>query len=208
MCRRRTLAAAPPFAHGLVITRGIPAAAVARRMHDSHAVNGIARRSVRRGEAIMRSRHLLAYGLVTALILSGCVSTTTTTRTWGDPHPYAEPWARFGRVSAIRETVQSSRGNPAAGAVAGAAIGGILGSMVGARSHHRHYHPSAAGAVLGAAGGAMVGAVASQGRSEDRTYEVFVRFEDGGYESFVYPGYAPFRVGDPVQLTPGGLARI
>jgi outer membrane lipoprotein SlyB len=156
----------------------------------------------------MRSMHLPAYLLVPALILSGCASTITTTRTWGDPSPYAEPWARTGRVSAIRETVHRSQGNPAAGAVAGAAVGGILGSMLGARGHHRHYHPSAAGAVLGAAGGAMVGAVASQGSYEDRTYEVAVRFDDGGYQAFVYSGYAPFRVGDPVQLTPSGLMRF
>jgi outer membrane lipoprotein SlyB len=170
-------------------------------------VNWHAQQNVSRAEALMRTRHLLVYALVPVLVLSGCVSTTTMTRTWGDPYPYGEPWARTGRVSSIRETVHRSRGNPAAGAVAGAAIGGILGSMLGARGHHRHYHPSAAGAVVGAAGGAMVGAVVSQGSSEERTYEVFVRFDDGGYETFVYSGHAPFRVGDAVQLTPSGLMR-
>jgi outer membrane lipoprotein SlyB len=54
----------------------------------------------------------------------------------------------------------------------------------------------------------MVGAVASQGSSEDRTYEVSVRFDDGGHETFVYSGYAPFRVGEPVQLTSSGLMRF
>jgi outer membrane lipoprotein SlyB len=153
----------------------------------------------------MRPSHLPVLVLVPAL-LSACVTTTTTTRTMGEP--YGSGWARNGHVEWVRETVQRSQGNPAAGAVAGAAIGGILGSMLGGRSHHGYYRPSAAGVLFGAAGGAMVGAAASQGGSEDRLYEVFVRFDDGGYETFAYRGYAPFGPGDAVQYTANGLMRM
>ncbi len=66
---------------------------------------------------------------------------------------------------------------------------------------------SGAGAVAGAVGGAMVGAAASEGQGEDRSYEVFVRFDDGALESFVYQNVLPFRVGDAVALTAQGLAR-
>jgi outer membrane lipoprotein SlyB len=61
-------------------------------------------------------------------------------------------------------------------------------------------------AVAGALGGAAVGAAASSGSSEQRTYEVVVRFDDGGYGEFVYAGYSPFRPGQRVEVTPGGLA--
>jgi outer membrane lipoprotein SlyB len=132
-----------------------------------------------------------------ALLLSACVATSTTTRTWGDP--YGSGWARYGRVESVRETIHRQQGDPAGGAVAGAVIGGILGS---AWSGHR------GGAVAGAIGGAMVGATASQGYVEDRIYEVFVRFEDGALETFVYRGVLPFRPGDSVALTAHGLARM
>lgn len=132
-----------------------------------------------------------------ALLLSACMTATTTSRTWGQP--YGGDWARYGHVESVRETVRHYQGDPAGGAVAGAIIGGLLGDAWGG------HHPGAA--VAGAVGGAMVGAAASQGQGEDRLYEVFVRFDDGALETFVYQGYLPFRVGDPVALTAQGLTR-
>lgn len=132
-----------------------------------------------------------------ALLLSACVTTTTTTRTWGEA--YGQGWARYGRVESVRETVHRQQGDPGAGAVAGALIGGLLGSAWSG-GH-------AGGAVAGAIGGAMVGSAASQGAAEQRIYEVFVRFDDGALEPFVYQGVLPFRVGDPVALTANGLER-
>jgi outer membrane lipoprotein SlyB len=148
----------------------------------------------------------IAAALVVPMLLSACVTSRTTSRTWGDPANAG--WARNGHVQTIRETVRHTRGDPVGGAVAGAAIGGVLGSLLGGRSHHGYFRPSGGGAVFGAATGAMVGAVASQGGPEQRTYEVFVAFDDGGYETFVYPSWPPFRIGDPVQLTEYGLAPI
>jgi outer membrane lipoprotein SlyB len=77
--------------------------------------------------------------------------------------------------------------------------------LIGGAGHHDH-GASAAGAVFGAATGAVVGAAASQGSAEERWYEVTVRFDDGGLETFVYRSWPPFRVGDPVQLTQLGLS--
>jgi hypothetical protein len=37
---------------------------------------------------------------------------------------------------------------------------------------------------------------------------VFVQFDDGGTQIFVYPSWPPFRVGDSVQLTQYGLAPV
>lgn len=148
----------------------------------------------------MRTIHLAGPVLLPALLLSACVTTTVTRRTWGpESDPNAAAWVRYGSVESIRETVVQQRGDPAAGAAAGAVIGGLLGSA------WHHGHPG--GAIVGAIGGAMVGAAASQGGPDTVTYEVWVRFDDGGYEPFVYGPPIPFRVGERVSLTPQGLAR-
>lgn len=146
----------------------------------------------------MRTGHLAALLLVPALGLTGCVTTSATTTTWGEPYGAPQQsWERRGRVEQIRETVYRQQGNPAGGAVAGALVGGLLGHAI---AHH-------GGGLVGAIGGAAVGAAASQGSSEDRVYEVFVRFEDGALEPFVYRGGVPFQVGEMVKMTPQGLYR-
>jgi len=156
----------------------------------------------------MRTRPLIA-AAASLVVLSGCVTTrTTTSTTWGDP---GAEWSRPGHVESIRETVQRDEGNPAGGAVAGAVIGGLLGSAIGGHTHYDrwgygHYHASAAGALVGAVGGAAVGAAASQGSAERRWYELFIRFDDGGLERYVYEGYPPFQIGQPVTAGPRGLA--
>jgi outer membrane lipoprotein SlyB len=153
----------------------------------------------------MRSAHFVAFALGGVLTLPACVTTTTTSSTWTDPN--AQGWVRNGRVESIREIIQRQEGDPAAGAVAGAIVGGVVGGVLGGHPGPWGYHTSAAGTLVGAVGGAMVGAAASQGSREDRIYEVWVRFEDGGTEAFAYRGYSPFAVGEPVHLTPQGLTR-
>lgn len=148
----------------------------------------------------MKTR-LAALAIAPVLFLSACVTTSTTTRTWGEPYADGnDPYARYGRVEQIRETVHRQRGDPAGGAVAGAIIGGIVGSNM-----DRGRGP---GGLLGALFGAAVGANASQGAAEERIYEVFVRFEDGGYESFAFRGHLPFQVGDSVRYGGRGLERL
>jgi outer membrane lipoprotein SlyB len=135
--------------------------------------------------------------LATVLLLAlapACATTTTTRTVWTDPG--AVGYGRAGRVDTVQEIVQTTQGNPGAGAAAGALVGGLL--FGGGRG------PSA---VAGAVGGAAVGASASQGSSEQRTYQIVVRFDDGGYGEFVYAGYSPFRPGERVAVTPGGLTR-
>ncbi len=137
--------------------------------------------------------------LVAALpmLLAGCVMTTTESRTWSDNG--AGEWARYGRVESIRETVRRTEGNPAGGAIAGAVVGGLLGNVMSGG----HGDATAAGAI----GGAVIGAAASQGAPEQRDYELFVRFQDGALERFVYAGAPPFGVGESVAQTPRGLER-
>ncbi len=156
------------------------------------------------------SRRPLALAAVASLVtLSGCVVTTTESRSWYDQG--SQPaYERHGRVDSVREVVQRQQGNPAGGAIAGAIIGGIIGSTIGGHTHYDrwgngHYVGNPAGAFVGAAGGAAIGAAASQGGGEQRWYEVNVRFDDGGSETFTYRAYAPFRPGDDVRLGARGL---
>jgi outer membrane lipoprotein SlyB len=137
---------------------------------------------------------VIVTAVLAAFLVSACAATTTSTTTWTAP-PSGD-WARPGRVESVQETVRRTEGNPAAGALAGALIGGFL------------FHGRGPARLFGAAGGAAVGAAASQGRAEDLTFQVLVRFDDDGeYGMFLYRNYSPFQPGELVVLTPRGLAR-
>jgi outer membrane lipoprotein SlyB len=103
----------------------------------------------------------------------------------------------YGQVESIRATDHYAQGDPGGGAVAGAVIGGVLGTALGGRG---------LGTFVGATEGALIGAHASQGGYAGRTFEVFVRFEDGSLRPFVFENQLPFRRGDYVVWTPQGLA--
>jgi outer membrane lipoprotein SlyB len=133
-------------------------------------------------------------GLALVALLSGCATTQTTTTTWTAPNAYS--YTRSGQVEAVQEVVRRTEGQPVLGALTGALVGGALFGG-----------PGSSAGVVGAAGGAAVGAAASQGSSESRTYNVIVRFDDGGHSTFVYGDYSPFRPGERVVLTPQGLSR-
>lgn len=150
----------------------------------------------------MTTPKLTALLLLPALLGTGCVHTYARSRSWGDDG-YGAPqqaWERTGRVTHVRETVYEQRGDPGGGAVAGAIVGGLLGhAITGGRG---------GGALVGAIGGAAVGANASQGSAQQVVYEVTIRFDDGGIQTYAFRGYLPFRVGDDVRLTPQGLSRM
>lgn len=137
----------------------------------------------------------MATTILLSVLALGCATTTTSSTTWVDPTAAGSNWARPGRVESVHEMVQRIEGNPAGGALAGALIGGFI------------FRGRGPGALFGAVAGASVGAAVSQGSSENRTYQVLVRFDDGSYGMFVYRWYSPFRPGEAVVLTPRGLAR-
>lgn len=150
----------------------------------------------------MTTPKLTALLLLPALLGTCCIHTYARSRSWGEDQ-YGAPqqaWERTGRVTNVRETVYEQHGDPAGGAVAGAIVGGLLGHAIsGGRG---------GGAVVGAIGGAAVGANASQGSARQTVYEVTIRFDDGGVQTYAFRGYLPFRPGDDVRLTPQGLSRM
>ena len=145
----------------------------------------------------MRSNLGVIPVLFFALLIPACATTAASTATSGDPNAQGN-WARYGQVESIRESVQHAQGDPGSGAVAGAVIGGVLGTVLGGRGF---------GTFFGAAEGAMIGADASRGGYVGRAFEVFVRFEDGSLQNFVYQDQLPFRPGEYVVWTAQGLAR-
>jgi len=145
----------------------------------------------------MKSKLALFALILATLLTPACATSTPSSRGWGDPAAQG-PWARYGRVEYIRETLQHQQGDPASGAVAGAVIGGVLGTALGGRGF---------GTFFGATEGAMIGANASQGGYVGRNFEVFVRFDEGDLRPFVFQDYLPFRTGEYVVWTAQGLAR-
>ena len=132
-----------------------------------------------------------------ALALTSCYTTETYSRDVGGGYQAPPPaWHRDGSVESVRENIRRTEGSPVGGAVAGALVGGLLGHALGG---------GGAGTLVGGAGGAAVGAAASQGGGEERFYEVFVRFDDGGLGRFTYRDMVPFHVGERVRQTPRGL---
>jgi outer membrane lipoprotein SlyB len=142
-------------------------------------------------------RTLRVVTMAVSVLVASCFATTTTSTTSGGPSPNV--WVRPGRVEWIREVVQRREGNTVGGAVAGGLAGGLLGGALGR---------SSTTAVVGALGGAVAGAAISRGKAEKREYEVMVRYQDGGYQTFVYEDRSPFRPGQTVVLTPEGLEQI
>ena len=136
---------------------------------------------------------ILSSVCVALALAAGCATTTTTTTTW--TAPAGASWTRPGTVREVRQIVERVEGNPAGGAIAGALIGGLL------------FHGRGPATLFGAATGAAIGAAASQGVAESTTFQVLVSFDDGDYGMFAFRGPPPFRPGERVVLTAGGLYR-
>ncbi len=142
-------------------------------------------------EDTMRVNRIVALLAAPAVVLAaGCYTESSYSRSWGEERGYRSEVDRRGRVENIRETVNRRTGDPAGGAVAGALVGGLLTGRAG-------------GAVLGA----LFGAAASSGGAEQRYYDVYVLFDDGGRQTFTFAGWPPFQPGDRVIVTDRGIFR-
>jgi outer membrane lipoprotein SlyB len=72
--------------------------------------------------------------------------------------------------------------------------GGVIGALLGGQVAHRGTGRTAA-QVAGAAGGAWAGNEIEKRVRSTRHYEVVVRLENGGSQTFSYPAQPPLSVG-------------
>ena len=103
-----------------------------------------------------------------------------------------------GIVESMRE-VEKKGDASGVGAVAGGIGGLILGRQVGNGTGQR------IAGVLGAAGGAFAGHQIEKNMKTTKSYEVYVRMEDGSYRTVPMATQPAFRTGERVRLVNGQL---
>jgi len=104
-----------------------------------------------------------------------------------------------GVVQSVRAVGHQGQGS-GVGAVAGGVVGGALGNQIG-RGRGRN-----AATVVGVLGGAVAGHEIEKSQRSYTTYEISVRFDDGGYRTFAQDAPPPWRQGDRVRMINGTLA--
>jgi outer membrane lipoprotein SlyB len=85
------------------------------------------------------------------------------------------------------------------GMIVGGVAGGLLGSTIGSGSG------TTAAQIAGAAGGALAGNEIEKRVKKTQHFEVVVRLENGGTQTFSYPTQPAIRIGDRVKVENGAL---
>ena len=106
-----------------------------------------------------------------------------------------------GTITGIQEIAKSGQAS-GTGAITGAVLGGVLGYAAGG-SRNR-----AAGTVVGATGGAIAGHMIEKKAASGKTFEISVRFDDGGSRTFMYDAIPAWNTGSRVKLVNGALAPL
>jgi outer membrane lipoprotein SlyB len=155
---------------------------------------------------IMKTNHAIAITVLAATMFSGCASPGPGyTPVSSQPYPSAsQPYpmpsqsysTSYGVVDSIRVTQGDSNGNGmGAGAVVGGVVGGLLGHQVGGG------RGKTAATVAGTIGGAMVGNQMQRNAASVRDmYQIGVRLDNGGYQTFTQDSMAGLQVGSRVRV--------
>ncbi len=98
-----------------------------------------------------------------------------------------------GTVEAIN-TIQVKGDGSYIGLIGGGIAGAVLGSQIG------DGRGRTAAQLLGAAGGALAGRELEKNVKKNTHYEVVMRLESGGIQTFAYPTAPPFKVGENVRI--------
>jgi outer membrane lipoprotein SlyB len=147
--------------------------------------------------------------VIATVVLAGCASPAQRQPVVYQPYPsapqtYPGPATypaqshsyAYGVVDSIqvRQGASSSAGI-GVGAVAGGVVGGVLGNQVGGGRGKK------LATVAGVVGGAMVGHEIEQRNAQTRdVYQVGVRLNNGGYQTFTQDSVADLRVGTRVRI--------
>ena len=139
------------------------------------------------------SRIVSAILLVAAALTSGCANT--------DSHStISYPATAYGVVDSI-ETIRGGGSGIGAGAVIGGVVGGVLGSQVGGGTGKD------VATVAGVVGGAVAGHQIEKSASQQDSYRIKVRLEDGRYQTVTQKGMVDLRVGDRVRIENDKVSR-
>jgi outer membrane lipoprotein SlyB len=87
------------------------------------------------------------------------------------------------------------------GAIGGAVVGGLLGNQVGGGSGRT------AATVAGAVGGAVAGHQIEKHVKVNKRYDVSVRMDNGGLQTFPFDGAPAFAVGEKIRVIDGKLIK-
>ena len=111
--------------------------------------------------------------------------------------------ANFGVIDAIEPArAGDERGSNVAGTILGAVVGGVIGHQIGSGRGND------VATVAGALGGAAVGHEISETRGGRSGYNVAVRLDSGGRQSFWRDDVTSLAVGDRVQVDNDRLIRL
>jgi outer membrane lipoprotein SlyB len=146
-------------------------------------------------------RTLLALGMISTLLVSGCASGL-------GGKDYERRQARtvqdvqLGKVEYVREVLLEGT-KSGIGAAAGGAVGGIAGGDLGKG------RGSAVGSILGAVAGGVAGAAIEEGTTRQKGLEITVRLENGRLIAVTQAADETFQVGDHVRVLSGqGVTRV
>lgn len=131
-------------------------------------------------------------------LFPGSSSTSSSTSTY----PQSPYYAQTGTVDRI-EVVQKGASKNVAGTVIGGIVGGLIGSQIGSGSGRT------AATVAGAAGGAIAGnVIEGRRRTDNESFRVSVRLDNGSYETVMQEDINDLRTGDRVRVDGGRIVRI
>jgi len=149
----------------------------------------------------MKTHSLLLASLFAVGILAGCA--TPDQRQTSTDTGYSSNYVAYGVVESIQ---QSSSGIANSGIGAGTIIGGVVGGVVGSQVGGGTGKTIAT--VAGVAGGALIGHEVDKNRQTNNlTYTVSVRLNNGDLQTIHLDGISDLRVGDRVRIENNQLYR-
>jgi outer membrane lipoprotein SlyB len=146
-----------------------------------------------------------------AILLSGCASTYPDS-SYSNPQPdyrssnspqYASAYGVIDAIDTVQTNGNSTSSPIGVGTVIGGVVGGVLGNQIGGGTGKTI--ATAAGVV----GGAVVGHQIEKSRSTSNqyTYRIKVRMDNGSYASYTQNNIGDMRPGDRVRIDNGQVTR-
>lgn len=146
---------------------------------------------------------VIATFLAVVAVMSGCANTGSS--------PVSSSPSYSSTAYGVVESIEMTRGSGSGGgiggsgigvgAVIGGVVGGVLGHQVGGGSGQDI--ATAAGVV----GGAVAGHQIEKSRTQQDTYRIRVRLDNGGYQTVTQQSISDMRVGDRVRIDNDRVSR-